>query len=198
MALARDTSYACAMDADGNVFSATPSDGSSSGPLVPGTGLVPSTRGSQSRPDQSHVASIAPGKRPRLTPTPGLALRGESWAMPFGTPGGDVQCQAMAQTLLNVTVFGMNPQAAVEAPRFSSFSFPNSFAPHDYHPGLLKLEGRFDADTVAALEAKGHRIEYWEDADWRAGAVCMIEGDLENGVMTAGADFRRPASAAGW
>jgi gamma-glutamyltranspeptidase/glutathione hydrolase len=104
----------------------------------------------------------------------------------------------MAQTLLNVAVFGMNPQAAVEAPRFSSYSFPNSFSPHDYHPGLLKLEGRIGADVAEALEAKGHRIERWADADWHAGSVCMIEGNLEDGLMTAGADFRRPASAAGW
>lgn len=196
--LALDTSYACTIDGDGNVFSATPSDGSASGPVAPGTGMVPSTRGCQSRPDPDHPSSIAPGKRPRLTPTPGLALRGDGWAMPFGTPGGDVQCQSMAQTLINTTVFGMNPQAAVEAPRFASFSFPNSFAPHDYHPGMLKLEGRIEEATAAALSAKGHRVERWDDADWRAGCICMIEGDLENGVLTAGADFRRPATAAGW
>ena len=83
-----------------------------------GTGLAVSSRGSQSRLDPSHPAGLAPGKRPRLTPSPALALRNGRLFMPFGTPGGDVQPQAMLQVLLNVLIFGMNPQQAVEAPRF--------------------------------------------------------------------------------
>jgi len=197
-ALTLDTSYVCTVDAAGNVFSATPSDASYDGPVVPGTGLVPSTRGSQSRPDPDHPAAIAPGKRPRLTPTPGLARGDDGWWLPFGTPGGDVQCQAMAQAFLNVTAFGMNPQAAVEAPRFASFSFPNSFAPHAYHPGLLKLEGRIPAATGEALAALGHAIDWWPDWQWQAGAMCLIHADGRNGVLSAGADPRRPCYAAGW
>lgn len=195
---ALDTSYVCCVDADGNVFSATPSDGSYDGPVVPGTGIVPSTRGSQSRPDPAHPSSVAPGKRPRLTPNPALARRRGEWVMPLGTPGGDVQCQAMMQALINVTAFGMNPQEAVEAPRFASYSFPNSFAPHSYFPGLLKLEGRIDPDTGAALEARGHDIEWWGDWHWHAGAMCLIQADLRDGVMAAGADPRRACYAAGW
>ena len=91
-------------------FSATPSDGSYGSPMVPGTGLIPSSRGSQSRPDPKHPAGVAPGKRPRLTPNPALAIRGGTEFLPFGTPGGDVQTQAMLQVLLNIFVHGQSVQ----------------------------------------------------------------------------------------
>ena len=74
-------------------------------PVVPGTGLFPSGRGNQSRTDPNHPSSIEPGKRPRLTPTPALAIRPGEEIMPFGTPGGDLQTQAMLQTFLNMHVF---------------------------------------------------------------------------------------------
>ncbi|MDA1099027.1 MAG: gamma-glutamyltransferase [Proteobacteria bacterium] len=195
---ALDTSYVCAIDAKGNIFSATPSDTSSDGPVIPGLGFVPSSRGSQSRPDREHPASILPGKRPRLTPNPAIAIRPGAWALPLGTPGADVQCQAMAQTLLNIDAFAMNPQQAVEAPRFASYSFPQSFAPHAYHPGLLKLEGRIDGEVGAALAALGHKIEWWGEWDWLAGAVCTIRRDLNSGLLEAGADPRRASYALGW
>jgi len=119
-----DTSYVCVADRHGNLFSATPSDGSYGSPVVPGTGLIPSNRGSQSRPDPRHPAGVAPGKRPRLTPNPALAIKGGDRFMPFGTPGGDVQTQAMLQVLLNRFVFGQDLQSAIESPRFASYSYP--------------------------------------------------------------------------
>src|SRR6185295_11251865 len=143
-----DTSYACVIDAAGNAFSATPSDGSSGSPIIPGTGLCPSSRGSQSWCDPQLPASVAPGKRPRLTPSPALALKNGKAYMPFGTPGNDIQPQAMLQVLLNLTVFDMDPQTAIEAPRFASYSYPSSSAPHDYHPGRLNLEQRIPQATV--------------------------------------------------
>ncbi len=195
---ALDTSYTCAVDARGNVFSATPSDTSSDGPVIPGLGFVPSSRGSQSRPNPQHPSSIEPGKRPRLTPNPAIAIRPGEWAMPMGTPGADVQCQAMTQTLLNIDAFDMNPQLAVEAPRFASYSFPQSFAPHSYHPGLLKLEGRIDDGVAAELTEMGHKIEWWGDWSWLAGSMCTIRHDLKSGLMESGADPRRAGYALGW
>ncbi|MBI1965005.1 MAG: gamma-glutamyltransferase, partial [Betaproteobacteria bacterium] len=124
-----DTSYVCVVDSHGNAFSATPSDGSDKTPIVPGVGILCSGRGTQSWADPSHPSSVAPGKRPRLTPNPALALKGGRVHMPFGTPGGDVQCQAMLQVFLNINVFGMDAQAAVEAPRFANYSYPGSFEP---------------------------------------------------------------------
>jgi gamma-glutamyltranspeptidase/glutathione hydrolase len=194
-----DTSYVCAADRWGNLFSATPSDGSYGSPIVPGTGLIPSNRGSQSRPDPRHPAGVAPGKRPRLTPNPALAIRGNGEQfLPFGTPGGDVQTQAMLQVLLNIFAHGHDVQSAIEQPRFASYSYPSSFAPYDYYPGRLNLEGRFSDDVAGELAARGHNIERWPDFAWLAGAVCAILVDKQRGTLEAGADPRRAAYALGW
>ena len=93
-----DTSYLCVVDRQGNVFSATPSDGCTQAPVVPGTGLVISTRGSQSWAVEGHASAVAPGKRPRLTPCPALVFKHGKPFMPLGTPGGDVQCQSMLRS----------------------------------------------------------------------------------------------------
>ena len=193
-----DTSYVCAADRWGNLFSATPSDGSYGSPIVPGTGFIPSNRGSQSRPDPRHPAGVAPGKRPRLTPNPALAIKGGDRFLPFGTPGGDVQTQAMLQVLLNVFVHGQDVQTAIESPRFASYSYPSSFAPYDYYPGRLKIEARFAEAVIAELARRGHKIQRWPDWIWLAGAVCAIDVDRRRGMIEAGADPRRAAYALGW
>lgn len=117
--------------------------------------------------------------------------------MPFGTPGGDVQSQAMLQAFLNMAVFAMNPQQAVEAPRFASFSFPDSWDPHPYYPGRLTLERRIGAETGQELAGLGHEVTWWPDWIWRAGAVCMIQADRKQAVLKGGADPRRPSYALG-
>ena len=193
-----DTSYVCAIDRHGNAFSSTPSDGSVSTPVIPGVGLCPSSRGTQSWVDARHPASIAAGKRPRLTPSPALAMRDGRLLMPFGSPGNDIQPQAMLQVFLNLNVFGMNVQDAIEAPRFATYSFPGSSAPHAYHPGRLNVENRIPAGTGDALAALGHKVAWWPEIEWRAGAVCAIRVDPETGILHGGADPRRPAYALGW
>jgi len=193
-----DTSYVCAIDRHGNAFSATPSDGSSSTPVIPGTGLCPSSRGSQSWCDSAHPAAVAPGKRPRLTPSPALALCNGKAYMPFGSPGNDIQPQAMLQVFLNVNAFGMDVQSAIEAPRFATYSFPSSSSPHAYHPGRLNLESRIPAATGDELAALGHDVKWWPDVEWRAGAVCTIRVNPQTGILEGGADPRRPAYALGW
>ena len=195
---AHDTSYVCVMDKDGNAFSATPSDPSYDTPIIPGTGLCPSSRGSQSWADPAHASSVAPGKRPRLTPSPAIAMLPDGSPMPLGTPGGDVQAQAMLQVFLNMTVFDMNPQQAVEAPRFASYSFPDSFEPHSYSPGVLHVESRVPKSVRDGLAARGHKIMDWPEFVWRAGAVCVLRSDRSRGVISAGADPRRPCYAVGW
>lgn len=192
-----DTSYVCAVDKHGNVFSATPSDVSYQSPIIPGTGLCPSSRGSQSRPDPRHPSSVAPGKRPRLTPNPALALKDGKPFMVFGTPGGDVQIQAMAQLLVNVVTFGFDLQSAIEAPRFASFSYPSSFAPNPSYPGLLMVETRISRDVRDALKALGHDVEAWPERTRKAGALCAIRIDSEAGFLHASADFRRAGYAMG-
>ena len=190
-----DTSYCCVVDRWGNAFSATPSDGSGNVPVVPGLGITPSGRGSQSRPDPRHPAGVAPGKRPRLTPNPAMLVTDKGGVMPLGTPGGDVQIQAMLQVLLNVMHFGMDVQSAIEAPRVASYSFPSSFAPFEYFPGRLAVEGRIDRATRDDLAARGHLIQEWPDWTWLAGSVEAILTDPESGMMGGGADPRRPAYA---
>ena len=193
-----DTSYVCVIDRHGNAFSATPSDGSDKTPIIPGVGILCSGRGTQSWADPTHPCSVAPGKRPRLTPSPALAFRNGRVHMPFGTPGGDVQPQAMLQVFLNINVFGMSPQDAIEAPRFATYSYPGSFEPHAYFPGRLYLESRIDKTVADALAGCGHKVYWWDDMTWLAGAVCTIVNDHKNGVLHGGADPRRPAYVLGW
>ncbi|HEY8368587.1 MAG TPA: gamma-glutamyltransferase family protein [Thermodesulfobacteriota bacterium] len=193
-----DTIYGCVVDRHGNAYSATLSDSAFDTPIVPGTGLSVSSRGSQSRLDPNHPASVRPGKRPRLTPTPGLVLRDGRFHLAVGTPGGDIQCQAMLQVLLNLHVFGMAVQQAVEAPRFGTFSFPNSFAPHDYAPGRLYLEAEIPAETASALAALGHDVQRWPVQPWTSGGVCAVLRDPATGLLHAGADPRREAYALAW
>ena len=164
-----DTTYLCVVDRHGNAFSATPSDAAFLAPVVPGTGLVVSTRGGQSWVDPHHPSSIQPGKRPRLTPNPAIVLRNGKLFMTLGTPGGDVQCQAMLQCFLNIVEFGMNPQQAVEVPRFVTDSFPATSHPHPYAPGQANLESRIPEETRRSLEQLGHRIVVWSPWNWKAG-----------------------------
>ena len=192
-----DTAHVCVVDRHGNVFAATPSDGSYNAPVITELGIIPSSRGSQNWGDPDHPSGVAPGKRPRLTPNPAIAIERGKMKMPFGTPGGDVQTQAMLQVFLNIRLFGMEAQEAVEAPRVASYSFPSSFEPHAYHPGLLKLESRIDKSTGERLARLGHKIDWWPDWTWLAGAVCTIVADEETGVRKGGADPRRPSYACG-
>ena len=192
-----DTSHVAVVDKHGNVFAATPSDGSYNAPVIPELGIIPSPRGSQNWGDPDHPSGVAPGKRPRLTPSPAIAIEPGKMKMPFGTPGGDVQTQAMLQVFLNIHLFGMEVQEAVEAPRVASYSFPSSFEPHAYHPGLLNIESRIDKATGEALGRLGHKIGWWPDWTWLAGAVCTVVADEQSGVLKGGADPRRPSYAVG-
>jgi gamma-glutamyltranspeptidase/glutathione hydrolase len=197
-ALSPDTSYVAVIDRHGNAFSATPSDTSYDTPIIPGTGLCPSSRGSQSFTVPGHPSEIKPGKRPRLTPNPALAILADGSVMPFGTPGGDVQTQAMLQVFLNLCVFDMDMTSAVEAPRFATYSFPSSFEPHEELPGRLMLEARIGSNILDALTGLGHDAREWPDWTNQTGAVCAVMHDPARGIMHASADPRRSTYAVGW
>lgn len=192
-----DTSYVCVVDKEGSAFSATPSDASNKSPVIPGLGMVISPRGQQSWVDPNHPSSIVPGKRPRLTPNPALCITRDR-IIPFGSPGGDVQTQAMLQALINHLVFGFDVQESVELPRIASYSFPSSFEPHQNEPGVLRAEGRLPDETVEALRSLGHKVEVWPDFCWLAGSVSMINADKGSGTRRGAADPRRAGYAAGW
>lgn len=218
-----DTGYVCAMDSEGNAFSATPSDSALEGPLVPGLGFPVSTRGSQLFLDPAHPSAIAPSKRPRLTPNPALLMQDGRALMVFGCPGGDSQAQSMAQVAVNILDFGLAVQAAIEAPRVVSMSFPETFYPHAYMPGRLIVESRLGQAVVDDLVARGHRVEVQEDFTmstqprghytmreahpWHAftespySGVCAIlrrTSSDAKAVLEGGADPRRESYVAGW
>lgn len=195
---ALDTIYGCVVDRSGNAYSATLSDNANDTPIIPGTGLAISSRGNQSRLTKGHPNEVKPGKRPRLTPSPALALRDGKLFMTFGTPGGDMQKQAMLQVLLNVYEFGMSMQSAIEKPRFGNFSYPNSFAPHQYVPGRLCVEKPLDDAFGADLRKMGHDVQVWPERAPTAAGVCAIRYDEQNGFLHAGADPRREGAAAAW
>jgi gamma-glutamyltranspeptidase/glutathione hydrolase len=192
-----DTSYVCVIDRWGNAFSATPSDGVTSTPLVEGLGFIVSSRGMQSWLDPDHPSCLAPGKRPRLTPSPGMVLKDGRLVMPYGTPGNDMQPQAMVQFLVNIIDYQMNPQQAMDAPRCATFSFPRSSDPHPYTPGLCHLEARVDPGVTEALLQMGHNLHMWPEWTKGAGSLGAIQVDHERGILHGAADRRRMAYAIG-
>jgi gamma-glutamyltranspeptidase/glutathione hydrolase len=193
-----DTSYLSVVDRWGNVFGVTFSDSFISGPLTPGTGLTVSTRGTQAWVDPSHPNRVEPGRRPVVTGNPAMVFRDGLPILSLGSPGSDVQIQAMLQVLLNVLAFGMELQEAIEAPRFATYSHPESFEPHTYQPGVLRIEARVPAHTMAQLESLGHIVKPWLAWQWQAGGVGAIALDPDMGVLAGGAETRRESYALGW
>jgi gamma-glutamyltranspeptidase/glutathione hydrolase len=197
-----DTTYVAAADAAGNLFSSMPSDTVDGAPIAPGLGYFVSPRGVQSRLEAGHPCAIAPGKRPRLTPAPAIAVNGTTGeGMAIGCPGGDMIVQAMLQSFLDMVTYGLTPQQAVETPRVATFSHPGSFYPHPAFPLRLAVEARVAPETRAALAAKGHDIHDWAAFEFDAGGVSIAGSRVmaEGGepVLTAAADPRRITYAAG-
>jgi gamma-glutamyltranspeptidase/glutathione hydrolase len=118
--------------------------------------------------------------------------------MCFGTPGGDVQAAAMLQVFLNATQFGMQLQQAVEAPRFSSANFPNSFPPHEYFPGRLVIEENVPEGAIDALRTLGHDVEVLPRLPAKSGAVCAVMREPQGDLKHAAADPRRECYALAW
>jgi gamma-glutamyltranspeptidase / glutathione hydrolase len=192
------TTYVCAVDAAGNAFSATPSDGIGNAPVIPGLGFAVSSRGAQSWLEDGHPSVVRPGKRPFLTPNPGLILKdGEIFAA-FGTPGADTQPQAMAQFVANIIDFGMDLQEAVEQPRFATYDFPRADLPHKVEPNSLYLEDRIDSKAREDLRRLGHEVYPWKSFDADAGAICAVLRNRRDGFLVGAADPRRFSYAMGW
>lgn len=193
-----DTSSLCVVDEAGNCFSVTFSDSFVHAPITPGTGIVASTRGVQAWVDPNHPNRVEPGRRPVMTGNPAMVFRDGQLRLALGSPGSDVQVQAMLQVLLNMLVFGMEAQQAVEAPRVATYSHPESFTPHPYYRGVMKAEARTPEETCAALERLGHTVQPWLAWQWQVGGVCAIAREPLTGVLASGADARRENYAVGW
>jgi gamma-glutamyltranspeptidase/glutathione hydrolase len=117
--------------------------------------------------------------------------------MTFGTPGGDMQTQALVQVFLNHVVFGMDIQEAIEAPRFRSLNWPDSFSPHEYHPGTIVLEEELYSVYKQAMVDKGYKVVLGEQWAPEFGGVCAIIKDQTTGELVGGADPRQDSLAKG-
>jgi len=161
------------------------------------TGVLMGQRLQSALTDPTSPNVVAPGKRPRITLTPTLVLHNGEPFMVLSTPGGDNQDQALLQVLLNIVEFGMNPQEAVEAPRFDTQHFVSSFDDHEFLPGSLNIESRISDKTIADLKARGHKVNV-QSAWGTLSSPTVIIYNTKNGVSSAGADPRRGRYAVAW
>jgi gamma-glutamyltranspeptidase/glutathione hydrolase len=136
--------------------------------------------------DEAHPDCIQPGKRPRITLSPSVALRDGVPYMAFGTPGGDQQDQWQLIFFLRHVHFAMNLQAAIDAPSFHSEHWPSSFWPRTARPGRVVIESRFPPDTIKELVRRGHDVEV--GGDWSEGRLSAAARD--GGVLKAAANPR--------
>jgi len=193
-----DTSYLCIVDQQRNVVSFTPSLHTGYGTCVAmgELGFTFNCRGDYFSLVPDHPNALAPGKRPRTTLQSTLVLQEGKPVLVMGSPGGDDQCLRTLQTLLNVVDFGMNVQQAIEAPRWSTRSFPQSYFPHTMYPGEMTVEDRIPETVRESLRAKGHKLLV--TGGWSLGSTAAIAVDLRTGVLSAGADPRVDAYALAW
>ena len=190
------TTHIAAIDREGNMMCLTPSGGVfRKSAFAPELGCTLSTRSEMFVLEDGHPNALTPGKRPRTTLVSYLILEGGVPTTTIGCPGGDDQAQADLQLVLNVALWGMNPQQAVEAPRFSTQTLVNSFYPRVYRPGQLNVERGIPDETRAELRTLGHAVT--EIGACGIGAV-VTRRDPETGVLSAGADPRRPTYALAW
>jgi gamma-glutamyltranspeptidase / glutathione hydrolase len=166
------------------------------GVVMGDTGIIFNCRGDYYSLVRGEANALEPGKRPRSTLQSTLVLKdGQPYAI-MGSPGGDDQVMRTMQTLINMIDFGMNIQQAIEAPRWSSRSFPASPFPHTMYPGDMSVESRIPESTRQALIARGHKLQV--TGPWVLGSNGGIVIDASTGVLSAGADPRVDAYAWAW
>ncbi len=184
---AGDTCHVDVADRWGNLVSATPSGGWLwSSPVVPELGFPLGTRAQMFWLEEGLPNSLAPRKRPRTTLSPSLAFRGGDPYVAFGTPGGDQQDQWSLLFFLHHVDFGLDLQAAIDAPSFHTHHFPSSFYPRDRRARQIEVETRFDDAVVADLRRRGHEVEV--AAEWSLGRVSAVA--REDGLLKAAANPR--------
>ena len=182
-----DTCHLDVADRWGNVVTATPSGGwLQSSPVIPSLGFCLGTRGQMFTLTPGLPATIAPGKRPRTTLTPTLALRDGEPYLAFGTPGGDQQDQWTLAFFMNHVNFGMNLQQAIDFPAFHSAHMPSSFYPRQASPGRLDVESRVGAGVVEELRRRGHDV--YVQPPWSLGRISAVA--RRGGLLHAAANAR--------
>ena len=194
-----DTTSIQVADANGNLFSATPSSGwLLGGAFVAGaTGVPMSNRMQAFQLDPSSPNVLAGGKRPRTTLTPTVVLKDGKPFLAIGTPGGDSQDQQILLVLLNILDFGMDVQAAIEAPRVNSLHPVSSFDNHRPQPGVLEVESTLAPAVLDELKARGHVLLVRGPFGISTGVVAAGV-DPATGRLRGGADLRRERAIVAW
>lgn len=171
-----DTVHFDIVDQAGNMVTATPSGGwLQSSPVIPELGFCLGTRAQMFWLEEGHPASLEPGKRPRTTLSPTLALRDGDAYLAWGSPGGDQQDQWITQFFLRHVHAGMNLQEAIDAPAWHSEHFPISFWPRTARPGVLQIESRVPKQTRDELSRRGHIVEV--EPEWSEGRLTAASKD---------------------
>lgn len=183
-----DTVHIDVIDAEGNMVAITPSGGwLQSSPVIPGLGFCLNSRAQMFWLELGLPTSLAPGRRPRTTLTPSLALRDGVPQMVFGTPGGDQQDQWQLVFFLRYVHHGLNLQEAIDLPLFHSTHFPSSFFPRSREPGQMMAEANFGEAVLADLRARGHGITVADP--WTVGRLTAARRDPD-GLLRAAATPR--------
>ncbi|WP_370945943.1 gamma-glutamyltransferase family protein [Amycolatopsis sp. cg5] len=184
-----DTVHIDVVDAAGNMVSATPSGGwLQSSPTIPELGFCLDSRAQMFWLEQGLPNSLRPGKRPRITLSPSMALRHGEPAIAFGTPGGDQQDQWQLCFWLAHTLGGLNLQEAIDSPAWHTTAFPSSFYPRSWTPRELVVESRVGQSTLDELAERGHRVV--DAGPWSLGRLSAVSRDPATGILRAAANAR--------
>jgi gamma-glutamyltranspeptidase / glutathione hydrolase len=192
----KDTTCIDLIDSSGMMFSITPSGAWMPSVIAGDTGIPLTQRAQSFLLIPNHPNVVEPGKRPRVTLSPTIVTRGGAPFMVLSTPGGDQQDQALLQVLLAVLLVDMNPQTAVEAPRFQTRHLVSSFDDHAMEPNLLLLDERIPSAVMLQLQELGHVVE--QRSRWNSGSAPVALKVLPNGTIEAGADPYGYRYADGW
>jgi len=194
-----DTTCVDVVDRDGNLFSATPSSGwLLGGAFIAGdTGVPLSNRMQVFDLDPVSPNVLVGGKRPRTTLTPTILLKDGKPFLAISTPGGDSQDQQILNVLLNLLVFDMDLQAAIESPRINSDHPHSSFDNHASVPGQLEVESRVPSKVLDDLRARGHVLRVVGPFAMSTGVVA-VGVNPKTGTLRGGADPRRERYIFGW
>ncbi|KUO20043.1 gamma-glutamyltransferase family protein [Streptomyces dysideae] len=189
-----DTCHLDVVDRWGNMIAATPSGGwLQSNPVVPELGFPLGTRLQMAWLEEGLPNTLTPGRRPRTTLTPSIALRDGVPVMAFGTPGGDQQDQWQLHFFLAVAQRaqvrgGLDLQGAIDAPNWHNDGFPGSFFPRGMRPGSVTVESRTGAAVIEELRRRGHDVTVGDP--WSEGRLCAVARDPGTGILSAAANPR--------
>lgn len=182
------TVYLAAADGEGNMVSFIQSNymGFGSGIVIPGTGISMQNRGHDFSLDETHPNALKPGKKTYHTIIPGFMTKNNQAVGPFGVMGGYMQPQGHMQVVMNTIDFGLNPQAALDAPRWQWIEGKK-----------ILVEPHFPSHLAQALIRKGHQVQMTVDTG-QFGRGQIIWRDHETGVLTGGTEPRADGSIAAW